>query len=529
MCLVPDVNWSDCILERIENRELCESDYLYDDGSVNCFPLMFCYVRFEFPSDVKYPCIPVCEDGVPFYPKSSQGIEGVYACGPELYLAFKLGAKVYVETGYKIRTLLKSDKSESYSLRAAVKQLVSDRALAKKKCGKGSLAELILKLMVNGSYGKTAQDVVKKYAWSAYKDEMEDIGASCVTNPVSASQITSIVRAVLLATQNQLSNLGYLTCSVTTDGFISNAPFEVLKSCDLYGMVLEMRKSRLFLTDRKNPDIWEIKHVQDDLLNLCTRGNMSRYNIKDNPMLLGEKQYEGVCAHNGVKSLYQSGSSEDRDWFYEAVISRNAKIPYECDEWRNLKDIIKEYKKNPNTPIDAFNIYKRSKNISMDYDLKRRPDFTTIKPDYITLNEHTYEVAHFDTKPFESVEEFRLYRRNKHSSVVLRTVDDWMLFRAKLSSDKKNPKIKDLEWSKLTSCIRYYRAGIVDIPTLSLNIYNDDWTVKKICDWIQSHNRSKKIFKECNWKDCRKPDRLSSALPISEIQDLLEELEDDIQ
>ena len=30
-------------------------------------------------------------------------------------------------------------------------------------------------------------------------------------------------------------------------------------------------------------------------------------------------------------------------------------------------------------------------------------------------------------------------------------------------------------------------------------------------------------------QDCRKPDRLASALPISEIQDLLEELQNDIQ
>ena len=220
MCLVPDVDWGNCILDRMENRLLCKSDFINDD-KCNCFPIMFCYVKFEFPESVKYPCIPICDDGVPFYPRTSDGVEGVYACGPELYLAVMLGAKVYVETGYKIRTRLNCDKTESYSLRTAVKQLVSDRTRAKKDYGKGTLAELILKLMVNGSYGKTAQDVVKKYAWSVYRNEMEDIGASCVTNPVSASQITSIVRAVLLATQNELSNCGYSTCSVTTDGFIS--------------------------------------------------------------------------------------------------------------------------------------------------------------------------------------------------------------------------------------------------------------------------------------------------------------------
>ncbi len=525
MCLVPDVDWGNCILDRMENRLLCKSDFINDD-KCNCFPIMFCYVKFEFPESVKYPCIPICDDGVPFYPRTSDGVEGVYACGPELYLAVMLGAKVYVETGYKIRTRLNCDKTESYSLRTAVKQLVSDRTRAKKDYGKGTLAELILKLMVNGSYGKTAQDVVKKYAWSVYRNEMEDIGASCVTNPVSASQITSIVRAVLLATQNELSNCGYSTCSVTTDGFISDAPFEVLKSCNLYGMRAKMESARLFLTDGNCADMWEIKHAQDDLLNFCTRGNISRYAVKDKPMILYDKKYDGVCAHNGVKSKYESGSLDDRNWLYEVVASRNSKISYECKEWTNLKDVVHTYKENPNTPVDAFEVIKRTKNISMDYDLKRCPDYTTLKPDNIVIGVNTFEVAHFDTRPFENIEEFRKYRRKRKNVAVLRTVNDWLLFKAKIASDEVNTKIKDLEWSKLTSCIRYYRVGIIDIPTLSF--HKDDWSVQDICDWIQSHNHSSKLFKQCNWKDCRKPDRLSSALPISEIKDLMNELQSDI-
>jgi hypothetical protein len=41
------------------------------------------------------------------------------------------------------------------------------------------------------------------------QDEMEDIGCSAITNPVSATMITSIVRATLLAAQNQVESLGY--------------------------------------------------------------------------------------------------------------------------------------------------------------------------------------------------------------------------------------------------------------------------------------------------------------------------------
>lgn len=88
--------------------------------------------------------------------------------------------------------------------------------------------------MVNSGYGKTAQNVVEKSTWSAYKDEMENLGCSSITNPVAACMITSIVRAVLLATQNQCHALGFMTCSVTTDGFISDVPEDTLKSLDLF-------------------------------------------------------------------------------------------------------------------------------------------------------------------------------------------------------------------------------------------------------------------------------------------------------
>lgn len=81
----------------------------------------------------------------------------------------------------------------------AVYQLVRDRKQAKKDHGKGSLEELILKTMVNSGYGKTAQNVIQKNTWTAFKDEMEDIGCSSITNPVSAAMITSIVRTELLS------------------------------------------------------------------------------------------------------------------------------------------------------------------------------------------------------------------------------------------------------------------------------------------------------------------------------------------
>ena len=522
MCLVPDVDWDDCIIERIENRYLTIQDFLLKGCVYDTFPLLFCYIRFEFPFDVKYPYIPAKEDGVPDFPRTSDGLNGVYACGPELFLAVKLGAKVWVETGYRVRTKIRENGEESYSLRYAVKQLVSDRIRAKKEYGKGSLPELVLKLMVNGSYGKIAQNVIKKSAWNVYKNQMDDIGISCITNPVSAAQITSIVRAILLATQNQLHNQGYHCVSVTTDGFISDAPYDVVNALDLYGMAAYLFQVRLFLTDGASPDLWEIKHKQDDLLNFTTRGNVS-LNTGENVIF----DRPGVCAHNGVKSGFPSDSYEDRLWLMTQVLSRTGAVEFVSTERTSLKEIAKAIAENRK---DDAVIKEKTivKHVKMDYDLKRKPIKESFKTDYVSLDGEAYEIAHFDTEPFESIEEFKKYRQTKKDTKVLRTQKDWDLFYAKLSGKGSHAKITDIDWAKLTSCIKYYRAGTVDIPVLTKHLADKSWKVADVCAWIQSHNRSKdKVFSENTWKDCRKPERLSTALPMEEIVSLLQELQAD--
>lgn len=330
MCLVPDIDWSNPIKYEIHNRELTLSDFCDSNGAVNPITLMLAYVRFEFPSDVKYPTIPVNVDGVPIFPRTSKGLDGVYACGPELYLAVRLGAKVYVRDGYVLNPLLRKDGTISRSLRAAVLQLVLDRARAKKEYGKGSLEELILKTMVNSGYGKNAQNVVQKQSWSAYKDSMEVLGSSAITNPVSAAMITSIVRAELLAAQNQCHTLGFVTCSVTTDGFISDVPEDVLKKLDLFGIRAVMEEARLFLTEGRDPEIWEAKHKQDDLVNFTTRGNVSLRCVETNPFEEGGKVYAGVCAHNSAKSPFDSDTYEDRLWLMTQVLGRTG--PVKCKD-----------------------------------------------------------------------------------------------------------------------------------------------------------------------------------------------------
>ncbi|MBR5185670.1 MAG: hypothetical protein IKW19_05165, partial [Akkermansia sp.] len=494
MCLVPDVDWDNCILQQFEeNHILTELDFLETDGR-NPFPLMFAYVRFEFPRGIKYPCLPVNIEGIPVFTRTMDECNGVFACGPELYLAVKLGAKVTVLAGYKVRPRYRSNGMVSFSMKHAVKQLVVDRREAKAKCGKGSIEELILKLIVNGGYGKVAQNVKQKNRWSSYTGEMEDIGCSSITNPVSAAMITSIVRAVLLAAQNQIADMGYTVYSVTTDGFISNIPEDALKALDLYGLRDKLAEARLFLTDGTDPEIWEIKHIQCDLLNLTTRGNVS-LNTGVHP-----KGLPGVCAHNGTKSGYRSDSYEDRLWLITQSLERTGPVEFSDAEWTPFKKLVAG---------EPFRVKPIRKRVRMDFDMKRKPVQGSIVTVYPVINGKQYEITNFTTEPFESPAEFQTYRAVKEKIPCLRTAKDWEAFFKKLSYHGTSAKPRDLEFSKLMSVIMGYRNKMIAIPYLD----NPGLTVEEKCAWINRFNSSEKTFTASDWKNARRPDRVSSMLP----------------
>lgn len=511
MCLVPDIDWNNPIRSEIVRRDLTLADFT-GIGGINPITPFVGYVNFEFPENVKYPCIPINVDGIPQYPLTSEGIDGVYVAGPFIWLALKLGAHVYCKRGYFLNIRYSNDYSqESRSLAVAVKQLVVDRNKAKYEKNKGSLEELILKTMVNSGYGKNAQNVVQKTAWTALKDLMEDIGCSAITNPVSAMMITSIVQVELIAAQNQIQNLGYMSCSVTTDGFISNCPEDTLKSLDLYGLRKFMEASRRFLTGG-DPELWEIKHVQDDLVNFTTRGNVSLHDEVQSPISYKGKNFPGVCAHNSTKSGYKPSSYEDRLWLMIQVLSRNGTVDYTENEWTSFKDIVRG---------KPFVVKPETRHIRMDFDMKRKPIRENFTTDIVIIDGKEYKIAHFDTTPFKNIEEFRIYRNKKKLTDVLRTESDWEVFWLKLDLNTSGSQPRNMEWSILNSCIMGYRSGRWDIPSLN------DITVEEKCEWINSHNSSGRKFKPSDWKNARRPERQANMLPLELIKGKLNELIND--
>lgn len=514
MGLVPDVDWSDPIAFESVNQRLTKMMVR------SPFDPVFAYVTFSFPRSVYVPCIPVSVEGSLIYPYTSGDLDGVYVSAPELWLALQLGADVFVKRLYVGTIRVGDDGSASHSLFYVVKQLIADRNLAKQVFGKGSVLELLLKLATNGLYGKTAQDVIDKHTWSAASEQMENIGGSRITSPVHACLTTAGVRAVLVASLNQIHDLGYKVYSVTTDGFISDIPEDVLNRLDLYGLTGMFRACRKSLTG--SSDMWSMKHLNPHLLNLTTRGNAS--------LSVGDKEagvLPGVMAHNSFVTGFKPDSYEDRSVFMYGSMTRQGKMRTTGLSFEKFKNLSKKEDRTD------FSVRLMERDLSMDFDLKRKPVRDTMVDSYRYFGDHdvTGCVASFDTVPYDTPDEFLYYKGIGRSCSVLRTRNDWELFFDKVSAkhDGVRRHIKDLEWSKLVSCIMSYRLGLpiasfgngpVSIPYLD----DSDKTVEEKVAWINLFNSSKKKFTVNTWKDCRKQTRASQVLSEDLYIDLLKEM-----
>ena len=530
MACVPDVDFlaeGGCIINRITNRYLCLQDFH------SPFDPIFCYVTFEFPEDCKFTCIPVRHGSSLIFPRTSEGLQGVYACGPDLYLALQLGAKIYVIDGVVGKIRLNANGTVSHSLAPAVKQMVDARNQAaeiySKALGRKSVQECFFKESGAAMYGKVAQDVIEKHRWSGHGEEYVDIGPSAITDPVRAALITAGVRCVLIAAMNQLHLLDYYTDSVTTDGFITDAMIGVLESLDLYGFQRFFAQARLYLTDGKDPSIWTVKHEMSQYYNLSTRANIS-------------PEMGGVCAHGGISTGYTSDSQEDRNAYLRKVITREGKVETIDKKWTSWKEVSQQ-------GVDCY-VYDKPRYVSFAFDMKRKPieeSITAVKvnPDTFTISEDGYEIATVDTMPFDSIEEYEKYRKAVPKNCRLRTVNDWKIFFSvihgdadvqslaekdtsrdnvisipdlHIAADSNKHIIKDFEWTKLMSVVIGYRQGLWDIPAL-----NDLSSADKI-KWFNDHSHCDKELNENSWKNARRPERMKQMLPKVDIMGLLSEM-----
>ncbi|MEZ2189420.1 hypothetical protein [Corynebacterium sp. CCM 9204] len=452
------------ILDTINNVDLSLDDFC---GGGPLTPFVG-FVNFEFPESVAFPCLPVPVEGSMVYPRTSGGARGVWAMAPEVWLALRLGARVTCQIGHFGRTLRLEDGAPSRLLRRPYKTLLDDRAHAKKEFGKKSFQQTVLKLMANSPYGKLAQGVMGQRGWDAWAQERDEVGGSAITSPWHASMTTSLPRAVLLAALNQLDNLGYSTPSCTTDGFITDAPLDVVDGLDLYGLSDIWRETREALTGSRG--MWEEKHTQTDLLNVTTRANFSR-------------QPGGVLAHGGYKlpEGIEADSQADRDYMYDLMVSRDEALPVTMKVFPSLQELTRV-----NNRLDFSPVVVR-KQQTIEFDRKRRPVPDGMTTNMVMIGDEVFEVAHVRTVPWNSPEECELGRSVDKGlkrwddelgepawerSPVRRTREQWLDYfdRLQVLLDEDGSIAEGERLDRISKGIVIaQRQGVIDIPWLGSN------------------------------------------------------------
>lgn len=486
MALVRDLDWeAGCIEEVVHERYLTLSDV---PGPTTPFAG---FVSFKFPPSVLHPTLPIVADGTLVYPRTSEGVAGTWVCGPELWLALRLGAEVFCQIGYLGRVLETDDGGPSLSLRHGVKQLIDDRNTAKAVFGKDSIEEKTLKTAAASVYGKTAQDVAEQRAWNAKAQEMDAVGGSGITSPYHAAMTTSFVRAQLLATMNQIVERGGCLYSVTTDGFITDVLAHEVEALDLYGMADLLRESRQALTG--DPTVWDLKHAQADLVNFTTRGNVSLHP-------------GGVCAHNGLKvpDGIEPDSREDREFLLRAVVTREGRVPNGYVRFPSFQELSRREDRKDFVPSRV------ERAVSMDYDLKRKPVMSSMTAERVPLPDGmTHELATFTTEPWETVADClraREIAREMAKTECLRTMAQWREWDVRFTHGKGR-RIVTPQRAVLMSIVMAHRQGVVSIPTLA----DRSLSVQQRLDWIAEWGLG--TVSRGDWDNARRPERVSQMLP----------------
>ncbi len=497
MANIIDIDWDQNVRDFPRNYELTWQDLM------NPLIPAVAVGDFDFPDNCYCPNIPVpVKGGMKIYPKHGRH---VYMAGPDMYLALKLGARIRVFRGFTCMMRQTKDGKPSQCLAYAVTNLVQDRMRAKIEYRDNPLVEKSLKTMVNSCYGKTAQNVSPKTRYNAKTMGRVDAEPSTVTSPYHATYTTALVRCMLIACINQLHDMGYHVYSVTTDGFITDAPTEVVRGLDAYGFAQIFQNGRYILNQTHDDcdanQVWEPKHFNDTFLNITTRGNVA---VND----------KGVLAHNSYTTGEVKDSRADRDAYILAVLSREGRLKCHTKVWTEFSEIVERK--------HDFQVTETIRQLSMNFDYKRCPivDTAVDTPVHYDSADGKYSVdtiiAEYDTRPFDDAEEFLNYRNTMQNEDCVKVTADLERVKVKSTVQTKGYIGKDLPRKILLSILMGYRSGLYRIPAL------DGLKQSEVIEVVNGWGIS--VISLNDWKNCSRTKRQENMLPRELIEETLQKI-----
>jgi len=391
--------------------------------------LAYARIRFRFPANTRFPCLPVRTAGSLIFPLSGE----TFCCSPELYLARSMGAQIEIVDGIVLPTDFNNRPFEQFILECTKRR---------KSFPKKSLEELFWKELGNGTYGKTAQGLRRKRVFDSRSGSYQDLPESKITNPYFAAYVTSLVRAAVGEIMARLP-LHVQVSNVTTDGFLSTATAEEVCAA-AQGPICELfAAARLGICG--DLTVVEAKHVVQQVLGWRTRGQAT---------LLPAPGQEIVLAKAGLKAPTKD-KGEQNDWIIKQFMKRDSNTTQTLKLLRTLPDIHKN-----GGDLVSRELIRR---VSMEFDWKRAPANVSTRP--IGDMPHLF----FDTVPWQSVTEYNCCRDDwerftNHQGGLLKTESDLNDF----VEYRRSPAVSGTKKSRRSTAVSFARRMFLRAYTRSV-------------------------------------------------------------
>jgi hypothetical protein len=378
----------------------------------------FARIRFKFPDNTRFPCLPVRYEAGLIFP-----LEGTtYVASPEIRLALDMGAEIIIEKG-----LVVPWKSEVRPFELFAKSIRDKRDSHEK----GSVEEQIWKEIGNSLYGKLAQGLKERRIYDPRTSSSKRLPPSKVTQAYLAAYTTSLIRAVLGELLHRIPP-EYTVISATTDGFITNSP-TIDQSGPLCQMFFDLRGR---ISD--DPAILEGKHGAFSVLSIKTRGQVVILSDGGNPIIakagvkvpfdvvnegvrrLEEWPEEGFSGHEDKPSKFLT-DQHHADWFLHQFLSRTPETVFKRSSLVSMREMIDK----------GSDLVENNGEIAMnlEYDWKRElinPEDREVPVWVPSGIRHIFA----ESRPWRSLKEFTETRLlfdqwRKRESNVLKTMEDW--------------------------------------------------------------------------------------------------------
>jgi hypothetical protein len=334
----------------------------------------FAKVAFEFPPETRFPCLPVRMKMGILFPLTGE----CYATAPEILLARKLGAQMVIRRG----CVMPMDQTRHpFAMIAAV--VTAERTHYQKVDGKSGLMDRFVKTMGNSIYGKLAQAIRSKKAYSTRVRAMEEIKPSRISNAFLAAAVTGIIRAVLgeiLAAMPAETRV----VSVTTDGCLADLPESAIPSVTGGPLCQFFAEGRKRISD--DGAIVEIKHRARQVMSWRTRGQAT---------LDCDDPKELILARAGMQ-MHDLNLEQQNEMIITKFMNRERGDEFVVKRLRSGKDICEE-------GGDLVGV-EQVVRLGMDYDWKRLP----IAPSTLNIKDSPHLC--FDTSPLPHAVKFQQMR-----------------------------------------------------------------------------------------------------------------------